>query len=134
MHSDTSSRRQFLQQAGAAMVALGSPTILHATDKAGTKRPFVGSGGLSHDPPTPRLEQSPPDVARRLIVRHTPTQDELDARESRVIKYIGSKRALAPEIERLARRLPIRSVADLFAGTTRAGQAFRRAGCRASSW
>jgi adenine-specific DNA-methyltransferase len=50
-----------------------------------------------------------------------------------VIKYIGSKRALAPELERLARRLPIRSVADLFAGTTRAGQAFRRAGCRVVS-
>ena len=47
---------------------------------------LVGSGGLSHDPPTPRLEQSPPDVARRLIVRATPTQEELDARESRVIK------------------------------------------------
>jgi 2,3-dihydroxyphenylpropionate 1,2-dioxygenase len=47
---------------------------------------LVGSGGLSHDPPTPRLDSSPPDVARRLIVRHTPTQEELDARESRVIK------------------------------------------------
>jgi 2,3-dihydroxyphenylpropionate 1,2-dioxygenase len=46
----------------------------------------VGSGGLSHDPPTPRLEMSPPDVARRLIVRQIPTQDELDARENRVIK------------------------------------------------
>ena len=29
---------------------------------------------------------SPPDVARRLIVRRHPTQEELDARESRVIK------------------------------------------------
>ena len=29
---------------------------------------------------------SPPDVARRLIVRQIPTQDELDARENRVIK------------------------------------------------
>ena len=47
---------------------------------------LVGSGGLSHDPPTPRLEMSPPDVARRLIVRQTPTQEELDARENRVIK------------------------------------------------
>jgi 2,3-dihydroxyphenylpropionate 1,2-dioxygenase len=46
----------------------------------------VGSGGLSHDPPTPRLDMSPPDVARRLIVRHTPTQEELDARENRVIR------------------------------------------------
>ena len=47
---------------------------------------LVGSGGLSHDPPTPRLEMSPPDVARRLIVRATPSQEELDARERRVIK------------------------------------------------
>jgi 2,3-dihydroxyphenylpropionate 1,2-dioxygenase len=47
---------------------------------------IVGSGGLSHDPPTPRLDMSPPDVARRLIVRQSPTQEELDARESRVIK------------------------------------------------
>ena len=46
----------------------------------------VGSGGLSHDPPTPRLEMSPPDVAARLIKRQTPTQDELDARENRVIR------------------------------------------------
>jgi 2,3-dihydroxyphenylpropionate 1,2-dioxygenase len=45
----------------------------------------IGSGGLSHDPPTPRLERSPPDVARRLIVRQTPSQQELDARENRVI-------------------------------------------------
>jgi 2,3-dihydroxyphenylpropionate 1,2-dioxygenase len=47
---------------------------------------IVGSGGLSHDPPTPRLEMSPPDVARRLIVRQVPSQEELDARESRVIR------------------------------------------------
>jgi 2,3-dihydroxyphenylpropionate 1,2-dioxygenase len=47
---------------------------------------LIGSGGLSHDPPTPRLDRSPPEVARRLIVRHTPTQDELDARESRVLR------------------------------------------------
>lgn len=46
----------------------------------------IGSGGLSHDPPTPRLEMSPPDVAKRLIQRAVPTQDELDARESRVIR------------------------------------------------
>lgn len=50
-----------------------------------------------------------------------------------MIKYIGSKRALAPALERVARRLPVHSVADMFAGTTRAGQAFRRAGCRVVS-
>ncbi|MBX3553148.1 MAG: 3-carboxyethylcatechol 2,3-dioxygenase [Pseudolabrys sp.] len=47
---------------------------------------LIGSGGLSHDPPTPRLEMSPPDVAQRLIKRHIPSQDELDARENRVVR------------------------------------------------
>jgi adenine-specific DNA-methyltransferase len=45
-----------------------------------------------------------------------------------VVKYIGSKRVLAPLLERLATLLPIESACDLFAGTTRVGQAFRRAG------
>lgn len=45
-----------------------------------------------------------------------------------VVKYIGSKRVLAPLIERVASVLPIRSACDVFAGTTRVGQAFRRAG------
>ena len=52
----------------------------------GLRITLVGSGGLSHDPPTPRLEMSPPDVARRLIQRSVPSQEELDARESRVIR------------------------------------------------
>jgi len=47
---------------------------------------LVGSGGLSHDPPTPRLDLSPPAVAQRLINRATPSQEEYDARESRVIR------------------------------------------------
>jgi adenine-specific DNA-methyltransferase len=45
-----------------------------------------------------------------------------------VIKYIGSKRTLVPLIERVAARLPVRTACDLFAGTTRVGQALRRRG------
>lgn len=45
-----------------------------------------------------------------------------------MVKYIGSKRVLVPAIERLARRLPVKTVCDLFAGTTRVGQGLRRAG------
>jgi adenine-specific DNA-methyltransferase len=45
-----------------------------------------------------------------------------------VIKYIGSKRTLVPLIERVVARLPVRTACDLFAGTTRVGQAMRRAG------
>jgi len=63
---------------------------------------FVGSGGLSHDPPTPRLELSPPDVAKRLIQRATPTQEEYDTRESRVIRaardlVVGKGPCLPPD-------------------------------------
>jgi adenine-specific DNA-methyltransferase len=45
-----------------------------------------------------------------------------------VIKYIGSKRALVPLIEQVVARLPVRTACDLFAGTTRVGQALRRLG------
>jgi hypothetical protein len=44
-----STRRAFLQHLGTAAVALGSPTLLHATDKAGTKRPVVGSGDHTYE-------------------------------------------------------------------------------------
>ncbi len=45
-----------------------------------------------------------------------------------MIKYLGSKRALVPLIRETVLRLPVRSVCDLFAGTTRVGQALREAG------
>jgi len=45
-----------------------------------------------------------------------------------VIKYIGSKRTLVPLIATVAAALPVRSACDLFAGTTRVGQALRRLG------
>jgi adenine-specific DNA-methyltransferase len=45
-----------------------------------------------------------------------------------VLKYIGSKRALVPAIERLASLLPVATACDLFAGTTQVGQALRRRG------
>jgi adenine-specific DNA-methyltransferase len=45
-----------------------------------------------------------------------------------VIKYLGSKRALAGAIAAGAAEVGARSAADLFAGTTRVGQAMRTAG------
>ena len=43
-----------------------------------------------------------------------------------MIKYIGSKRTLAPAIIGIINRLPeVRRVCDIFAGTTRIGQAFK---------
>jgi adenine-specific DNA-methyltransferase len=45
-----------------------------------------------------------------------------------VIKYLGSKRVLADAIAAAATAVGARSAADLFAGTTRVGQALRRSG------
>jgi adenine-specific DNA-methyltransferase len=45
-----------------------------------------------------------------------------------MVKYIGSKRTLVGAIERVVGRLPVRTACDVFAGTTRVGQALRRAG------
>jgi adenine-specific DNA-methyltransferase len=50
-----------------------------------------------------------------------------------MVKYIGSKRVLVPAIERLVAELPVASACDVFAGTTRVGQALRRAGLRVHS-
>jgi 2,3-dihydroxyphenylpropionate 1,2-dioxygenase len=46
---------------------------------------ILGSGGLSHDPPTPRIAEAPAHVVERLIVRHTPSADDLRQRETRVL-------------------------------------------------
>ena len=45
---------------------------------------FIGSGGLSHDPPTPR-PGAPKELLQRLIDRHTPDAAEYRRREARVI-------------------------------------------------
>ncbi|MDX6547534.1 MAG: adenine-specific DNA-methyltransferase, partial [Gaiellales bacterium] len=50
-----------------------------------------------------------------------------------MIKYIGSKRTLAPLLAEIVGGLGVASAADLFAGTTRVGQALRQAGVRVVS-
>jgi adenine-specific DNA-methyltransferase len=50
-----------------------------------------------------------------------------------VVKYLGSKRTLVPAIRAAVGALGVRSACDLFAGTTRVGQALRRAGIRVHS-
>jgi len=45
-----------------------------------------------------------------------------------VIKYLGSKRRLVPVIDHLAARAGARTALDLFTGTTRVAQAFKRRG------
>lgn len=43
----------------------------------------IGSGGLSHDPPTPRPGKSPAEELEPFMEKKTPTQDEYDRRETR---------------------------------------------------
>jgi 2,3-dihydroxyphenylpropionate 1,2-dioxygenase len=50
----------------------------------GMRTLILASGGLSHDPPTPRLN-APKKVLARLVDRHTPSAAEYRAREARVI-------------------------------------------------
>ena len=50
----------------------------------------VGSGGLSHDPPTPRIDHSDPSLTQRLIDRATPTQER--ARRPRGPRHQGGAR------------------------------------------
>ena len=57
---------------------------------------------------------TPPSAAARTVLS--------------VIKYLGSKRLLAPLIGDAAQALEARAAADLFAGTTRVGQELRRRG------
>ena len=47
---------------------------------------FVGSGGLSHDPPVPILEGAPPRVADALIEGHPPTPEQRAKGEGRVLQ------------------------------------------------
>jgi 2,3-dihydroxyphenylpropionate 1,2-dioxygenase len=78
---------------------------------------FLGSGGLSHDPPTPRLEMSPPEVAQRLIKRQSPT---------------GAKRAwcVLPAISSSARAPACRPTSS---GTTNSSRALSMARSRIST-
>jgi adenine-specific DNA-methyltransferase len=50
-----------------------------------------------------------------------------------VIKYLGSKRTLVPVIGAVVSALPVRSAADVFAGTTRVGQELRSRGVEVTS-
>lgn len=61
----------------------------------------IGSGGLSHDPPTPRIAEAPVEVAARLIDRRTLSKQDYDTQQGRVIEACrvlarGGKSILPP--------------------------------------
>ena len=61
---------------------------------------FLGSGGLSHDPPVPVLDGAPPRVADALIEGHPPTPEQRSRGESRVIQaghdYVAGSTTMIP--------------------------------------
>ena len=46
---------------------------------------FIGSGGLSHNPPVPQMATAVPEVAERLIAGRNPTAEARAARQQRTI-------------------------------------------------
>jgi 2,3-dihydroxyphenylpropionate 1,2-dioxygenase len=72
---------------------------------------LVGSGGLSHDPPVPRLSEAPPEVAERLTHGRDPSPEQRRQRESRTVAAAGDfargqgpYRALNPDWDALVLR------------------------------
>ncbi|PBC77049.1 2,3-dihydroxyphenylpropionate 1,2-dioxygenase [Streptomyces sp. TLI_235] len=61
---------------------------------------FLGSGGLSHDPPVPVLDGAPPRVADALIDGHPPTPEQRARGEQRVIQagrdYVAGSTSMIP--------------------------------------
>jgi 2,3-dihydroxyphenylpropionate 1,2-dioxygenase len=53
--------------------------------KLGRRVLFVGSGGISHEPPVPEIATATPDVAERLIAGRDPTAEDRQAREARTV-------------------------------------------------
>ncbi|MFF5234361.1 3-carboxyethylcatechol 2,3-dioxygenase [Dactylosporangium sp. NPDC000521] len=75
----------------------------------------VGSGGLSHDPPVPRLAEAPPEVVERLKRGRNPSREQRAQREGRTVAAArefaqgrGPYRPLNPEWDALV----LRALAD----------------------
>lgn len=69
---------------------------------------FIGSGGLSHNPPVPQISTAAPDVAERIINGRNPTEEARDARQVRTVNAArefaegrGSLQMLNPEWDQM---------------------------------
>ncbi|MEU5879998.1 3-carboxyethylcatechol 2,3-dioxygenase [Spirillospora sp. NPDC047279] len=72
---------------------------------------LIGSGGLSHDPPVPRLNGAPPEVAERLKHGRNPSPEQRALREGRTVEAAsefthgrGGYRPLNPDWDALVLR------------------------------
>lgn len=74
--------------------------IGRAVGALGRRVLIVGSGGLSHDPPVPRMATAPPEVAERLIDGRNPTRAQRAEREQRVyatgVAFAKGEASIAP--------------------------------------
>jgi len=46
---------------------------------------FIGSGGLSHNPPVPQIASASAEVAERIIAGRNPSRDAINARQERTV-------------------------------------------------
>jgi 2,3-dihydroxyphenylpropionate 1,2-dioxygenase len=82
-----------------------------AVRELGRRVLVLGSGGLSHDPPVPRLSEATPEVAQRLTHGRNPTPEQRALREGATVAAAeafahgqGPYRALNPDWDALVLR------------------------------
>jgi 2,3-dihydroxyphenylpropionate 1,2-dioxygenase len=68
-----------------ARIRLLGEAVGQAISTLGRRVLVIGSGGLSHDPPVPRLREAPPLIAERLIAGRNLTPADRAVREERVL-------------------------------------------------
>lgn len=69
-----------------ARIRLLGDAIGRGVSTLGRRVLVVGSGGLSHDPPVPRLREAAPQIAERLIAGRNMTPEDRALREQRVLE------------------------------------------------
>jgi len=65
---------------------LGEAVGRYARTLQGRRILFIGSGGLSHNPPIPAIENASPEIAEHLIAGRNVTPQQRQLREQRVIE------------------------------------------------
>ncbi len=68
-----------------ARIRLLGEAVGRGVSALGRRVLVVGSGGLSHDPPVPRLREAAPQIAERLISGRNMTPEDRALREQRVL-------------------------------------------------
>lgn len=69
-----------------------------AAQTQGRRVLIMGSGGLSHDPPVPRIQDAPSEIAERLISGRNPAPEVRAARESGVVEAVAAFAAGASDL------------------------------------